>query len=150
MTIHQIGVNKLYKLCSVFFRFQVLKPVLLVLEMMQKALLQVCRALQIVINLYFLSKHIMKLPMLLMKLLTSHKCQVICLNVRFLTVQKVTSLKYIFLSNLYYEELDKYIRMFLRYCCQLLDKTSRSYGQKSKIKLNLAEIIAEFTNCNSV
>ena len=64
--------------------------------------------------------------------------------------QKSDIFKIHFLSNLYYGDLDKYIRKFLRYCCQLLDKPSRSYEQKTKIKLNLAEIIAEFTNFNSV
>ena len=58
---------------------------------------------------------------------------VICLNVRFLTVQKATSLKFTFLNNVYSGDLDKYItgKMFFRHRCALLDKVSRSYEQKN-------------------
>ena len=53
------------------------------------------------------------------------------------------------MTNLYYGDLDKCITSFLSQVPPLSDKIWRSYEQKSKIDLILAEQIWNFTNFDS-
>ena len=72
------------------------------------------------------------------------------LNAYNILFQKLPVLKGLFWSNPSYGDLDKCIRILLRLVTRELDKPSRSYEQKTKISINLAKIIANFTNLESV
>ena len=69
--------------------------------------------------------------------------QVIVLNGANMTVEKVTFCRAIFMSNLYYGDLDKCVKNVLSQAPPLLE-------QKTTICINLAEIMANFTNFDSV